>query len=128
MYLIEKTRKSNRDRFDTLSIPRYVIKKGPLHGARHGNTEGQRIYHAAHNAAKRARKREINPSWTDFKIVQLTESQLAIGWDEAFCTHYDEISKEDHAYECTAEEHKIRENSWVLVLDSQGKKRSDETT
>ena len=53
-FLTEKTRKLNRDRFDTLSIPQYVIKKGPLHGARHGNTERQRIDHAVHNAAKKA--------------------------------------------------------------------------
>ena len=32
----------------------YLIKKGPLHGARHGNTERQRINHTAHNAAKQA--------------------------------------------------------------------------
>ena len=37
------------------------------------------------------------------------ESQLAIGWDEAFCARYDEIAKEDHTNVCTAEEHKRRE-------------------
>ena len=32
----DKTRKLNRDRCDALSIPNYVIKKGPSHGVRHG--------------------------------------------------------------------------------------------
>ena len=49
-------------------------------------------------------------------------SQLAIGWDDAFCAHYDKIPEEDHTYVCTEEEHKRRENSWVSVLNSQGKK------
>ena len=49
----DKTRKSDRDRFDALSIPNYVIKKDPSHRARHGHTERQRIYHAAHVAAKK---------------------------------------------------------------------------
>ena len=35
----DKVRKLNSDRFDVLSIPNYVIKKSPFHGARHGNTE-----------------------------------------------------------------------------------------
>ena len=42
----DKTRKLNKDRFDVLSIPHYVIKKGTSHGARHGNTEKQIVYHA----------------------------------------------------------------------------------
>ena len=41
--LSNKIRKLNRDRNDVLSIPNYVIKKGPSHGARHGNTVRQRI-------------------------------------------------------------------------------------
>ena len=48
--------KKKQDRFDTLSIPNNVIKKGPFHRARHGNTERQQIYHVAHVAAKKARK------------------------------------------------------------------------
>ena len=46
-----KRKKMNWDRFDALSTPLYVIEKGTFHGARHGNTERQRIFHAAHIAA-----------------------------------------------------------------------------
>ena len=54
----DKHRKLNKDRFDVLSIPNYVIKKGPSHGARNGKTERQRIHYAAHIAARKARKKE----------------------------------------------------------------------
>ena len=35
-----------------------IIKKGPSHGARHGNTERQRIHHAAHLSSKKVRKKK----------------------------------------------------------------------
>ena len=55
----DKVRKLNSDRFDVLSIPNYVIKKSPFHGARHGNTERERerIHHAAHVSSKKAEKK-----------------------------------------------------------------------
>ena len=121
LYLTEKTRKKIRDRFDTLSIPHNVIKKGPLHGGRHGNTERQRIYHSAHTAAKKANKRGYDTLLKRFQNCPICrESQLAIRCYEAFGAHYDEISKEDRTYVCTAEEHRTRQNSWVLILNSQG--------
>ena len=84
-------------------------KKGPLHGARHGNTERQRIYHAVHIAAKRAKKKGY------YSILEYRAS--ARDWMGRSLLH----TNEDHRYVCTAEEHKRRENSWVLVLNSQGK-------
>ena len=57
-----RTRQMNRDRCSTLSIPHYVIKKGPLHGGRHGSGSQGR------------EKGDINPSWTDFKRVRFTDS------------------------------------------------------
>ena len=38
----ESRRKLDKLRLDALSIPNYVIKKGPTHGARHGKTEVER--------------------------------------------------------------------------------------
>ena len=38
-------------------------------------------------------KSDMTPYWIDFRIAPIyRESQIAIGWDEAFCVHYDEIS------------------------------------
>ena len=111
----------NRDLFETLSIPHYVIKKGPLHGASHGNTERQRIYHAARNEARKARKRGHKSILDRFHTCPIyRESQLAIGWDEAFCVHDDNISNDLHTYVYTADEHKRLETNWVLQLNSQG--------
>ena len=57
----DKVRKLNSDRHDVLSIPNYVIKKGSSHGALHGNTESQRICHAAHVSSKKAEKKGFTP-------------------------------------------------------------------
>ena len=115
----DKTRKLNRDRLDALSIPNYVIKKGPSHGARHGNTEGQRIYHAAHTAAKKAKKKEYDSIiGMIFKIVQFTESHRSRLDGTKNSAH---ATTQDHSYVAATEERKRRENSWVLVLNSQGK-------
>ena len=70
---------------------------------------------------KRQRKRDMTPYWHDFKIVQLTEShrsRLDGTGNSAHATT--QIAEEDHSHEATAEERKIRENSWVLVLNTQG--------
>ena len=59
-------------------------------------------------------KSDMTLFWERFQNCPIfKESQLAI---EAFGANYDEISKEDHAYVCTAEEQKRRQNSWVLTL------------
>ena len=97
----DKTRKRNKDRF-VLSIPNYVIKKGPSHGARHRNTERQRIYHAAHVSAKRAKKKDhesmLDRMFNSFRIRESLKSTA-------------------HA---TASERFRSENDWVFVLNSSG--------
>ena len=61
----QKNRKLNKDCFDVLSIPNYVIKKGPSHGARHGPTESQRIYFKAHNTLRKEQKHGTKPYSTN---------------------------------------------------------------
>ena len=53
----ESRRNFNKLRLDALSIPNFVIKKGPTHGARHGKTEVQKKYRLAWNAWKRCCKK-----------------------------------------------------------------------
>ena len=53
----------NKDVFDVLSIPNYVIKKGPFHGARHGPTEKHIIYFIACKALRKAKRKITNPFW-----------------------------------------------------------------
>ena len=83
----EFKRKFNKLRLDALSIPNYVIKKGPNHGARHGKTEEQKKYHQAWNAWKRCCKK-VDSQGGHFTGIHdrflrdpvYHESQLAIGW------------------------------------------------
>ena len=94
--MTEKTRKLLKDRFDTLSIPNCVIKNRPTHGARHGNTEEQRINHMAYNTYKRCRKKKkrwyngslseqskvqsiTNGTWNDRRVVCKTRRTCAGG-------------------------------------------------
>ena len=53
----ERIRQLNKERYDVLSIPNFVIKKNPFHGARHGPSMRQKIYHKAHNMLKKARRK-----------------------------------------------------------------------
>ena len=82
----ESRRKLTKLRLDALSIPHYVIKKGPPHGARHGNTEAQKEYHIAYNAWKRCCKRVdgqeehyqgINDRFSETKYIVNRNSKLA---------------------------------------------------
>ena len=85
----ESTRKFNKLRLDALSIPNYVIKKGPTQAARHGKTEVQREHHLAWNAWKRCCTK-VDSQGVHFTGIHdrflrdpvYRESQLAIGWSE----------------------------------------------
>ena len=97
-------RQFNKLGLDALSIPNYVIKKGPTHGARHGKTEVQREHHLAWNAWKRCCQKDDSQGehFTGIHDRFLRdpvycESQLAIGWTEQKCKEWDELAKEDHS-------------------------------
>ena len=51
-----------------LSIPNYVMKNGPSHGARHGNTERQKIF-----LRSSQRKKESKEKWSQNHIGQIPE-------------------------------------------------------
>ena len=113
--LPDKTRKLNKDRFDTLSIPNCVIKNCPTHGARHGNTEEQRIYHVAHNAYKRCLKKKYDGILDRFlNSPRYRASQTEQGWTEELCAKYDALAQEDHSYTYTAWEHRRLASTWKL--------------
>ena len=115
----DKTRKLNKDRFDALSIPNYVIKKGPSHGARK-HREANSVSRSS--PANKARKKGYNSRLDrSLNCPIYRASQIQIGWGEEHCARSDAIAAEDHSYMATAEERKRRENSWVLVLNSSGK-------
>ena len=117
----DKVRKLNSDRYDVLSIPNYVIQKGPSHRRRHENTERQRIYHAAHVSSRKATKKGFKSMRDGFLRCPIhRQTQLDVGWTEDHCARLDEIAPEDHSYIATVAERARCENTWVLVLDSSG--------
>ena len=115
LYPTDKTRKLNKDRFDTLSIPNCVIKNCPTHGARHGNTEKQIIYHVAHNAYKRSLKKKYDGILDRFlNSPRYRASQTEHGWTEELCAMYDALALDDHSYTYTAWEHRRLASTWKL--------------
>ena len=118
----------NRKRLDALSIPAYVIKKSPTHGARHGKTEVQREYYLAWNAWKRCCKK-VDSKGEHFTGIHdrflrdpiYRESQLAIGWTEEDCKEWDELAQQDHSYTLIQEEYKRYNTNWYISLNSSGK-------
>ena len=54
----ERNRQTNKDRYDSLSISGYAIKKNPSHGARHGPSMRQHVYHKAHDMQRKVKKKK----------------------------------------------------------------------
>ena len=99
----------------------YVIKKGPSHGARHGNTEREIIYHAANVSSKKAKKKEYKSILDRYlHSPRYRQSQIDIGLTEEHYARLDAIAAEDHSCVAPAVERTRRENTWVLVLNSSG--------
>ena len=78
-----------------------VIKKGPSHGVRHGNTERQRIYHAAHVSPAKAKKNGYK-SMLDRLLKQPSLSRITN--PKTTCARFVAIVSEDHSKIATAAE------------------------
>ena len=76
----ESRRKFNKLRLDALSIPNYVIKKGPTHGARHGKTEEQKEYHHGLGMRGRdaARKSTLKVNILQVFTIDFSEIQFIV--------------------------------------------------
>ena len=96
---------ANKDRFDTLSIPHYVIHKGSLRGRRCGTSYAQMLYHRAHEALRKARKKGFEPMLERFQLSEeYRESQEKHGWTEELYSNLDKIASEERRYCATREE------------------------
>ena len=69
MQPLERNRQLNKASYDVLSIPGYVIKKHPTHGARHGPSMRQYMYYKVPEMLMKARKHQKRwlqkQSWKD---------------------------------------------------------------
>ena len=73
----ERTRRLIRERFHALSVPNFVIKKGPHHGARHCRSEAQREYCQAHQCLKKEEKRRTTTQFFNaFNKATRTENRI----------------------------------------------------
>ena len=105
----KKTQKLDKNSYDAVSIPGYVIKKNSDHGAKHGRTERQRIKarqckHGGHNT--------ILERWR--KDDEYRKSVSEIGWTKEQIIQYDELAVEEHFDSATKGERTRNENNWVL--------------
>ena len=115
----EFTRELNRNGFDALSISNYLISKGCPHGARHGKSEEQTLYHTAFNAWKRCRKRKdaTGQNYTGildifWRIRSTVNHKKNTGWDEAKCEEMDKLAQEDHSYPLIRSEFLRYSSNW----------------
>ena len=70
---------------------------------------------------KRQIKGDMTLYWNDFRIVQFAESHSSRSDATKQSAHTTtKFQKKIHTYVCSAEEHKRCQNSWVLILNSQG--------
>ena len=74
----ESRRKFNKLRLDALSVPHYVIKKGPNHGARHIKIEEQREFQKAWNAWKRYCKKVDSQGGHLVSTIDFSEIQFIV--------------------------------------------------
>ena len=70
----EYTNRWTKEKFDTLSIPYWVSRKGSHHSARCGKTEAQREYRQAKDCLKKAMKQKKARSSNDYNSRIRTEN------------------------------------------------------
>ena len=113
-------RQLNNDRFDSLSIPRYVIKKNQSRGPRDGQSMRQTMYHKARDMFRKAKLvnngscETILERWFTDAVYQ---KSLSEGWTEEKIRQYDALALEDHSYKATPAERGRWQRNWKIVLN-----------
>ena len=111
----ESSQRIHRWKLDILSIPNYVIKKGRLHGNRHGKTEEQREHFIAHNLRKRCIKKNFEGIHDRFqKDLRIRDSQLRVGRSEEICIQMDEVAQKDFTYRMSSAEYMRHRKTWSI--------------
>ena len=115
------TKPLTEEKFDTLSIPYFLVKKGSRHDARYGKTDALREYDQARHCCRKALQLKFCSILERFqKHDTYRESQHAVGWTEDTCRRLDQIAKEETSYIATWSERQRYENNWELALNAQG--------
>ena len=114
-------RQYNKDRYDSLSVPGYVLKKNQSRGPRHCPSLRQTMYHKERDMLRKAKLPEngscetVLESW--YTDADYQKSLSDEGWTEEKIRHYDALALEDHSYEATPEEWRRWEKNWHMVFE-----------
>ena len=107
----KSSRRIHRWQLDILSIPNFVIKKGRLHGNRHGKIEAQKEHFIALNLRKRRVKKNFEGIHDRFqKDFKFRDSQLRINRIEEKCIEMDDLAQKDFTFRLSSEEYWISED------------------
>ena len=97
------------------------LKINPSHGARHGPTMPQYMYHKSRDMPQKAQKKQCSAILERWYKDDLCRGSLSkLGWNEETIMEYDKIALEDHSYTATKEEIRRNDNSWKLSLNAKG--------
>ena len=106
---------------DLLSIPEYVIKKGPPHGHRYGKTPGDREYYTAHQLKKKCKKKFFQGIHDRFTRDETFRNRMIEnGRDEDVCRKWDALADEDHTHHLTLQEYYYYKSNWWLRSNKTG--------
>ena len=121
----ERNRHFNTDRFDMLSIPRYVMKKTQSRGSRHGQSMRQIMYHKARDMLRKAKLPKNGSCETLLERLYtdaVYQKSLSGGsWTEEKLRQYDALALEHHSYEATPAERGRWQRNWHFVSNTEGK-------
>ena len=114
----ESRRTFNRLRLHALSIPNYVIKKGPAHGARHVVRSTKSVpsgLECVEDAVSKSTPKVIMSQvfTIDFSEIQfiVNHNSQSDGQNQQF-KEWDELAKVGHTYHLTPEEKKRYQGQW----------------
>ena len=107
-------RQHNKDIYDSLSIPGYVMKKNQSRGPWHGQSMRQIMYHKARDMLRRAK---LPKSGSCETILERWYTQMQT---EEQIRQYDALALEDHSYETAPEERGRWQRNWFIVLNKEG--------
>ena len=114
----ERHRQLNKDRFDSLSIPGYVVKKDQSRGPRQGPPLRQTLYHKARVMLRKAKLPKsghchtILERW--YQDAKYRADLSEHGSTEEQIRQYDALALEDHSYEAAFGERRRWEKSWHI--------------
>ena len=98
----EFTRRLTKDKFDTLTIPDFISKKGRRHGAHHGHTEAQCEYRRAKDFLLKQRRTTTTQSHSGPKRAKRTKKRSKISdGTKKRAGRLDKIAREGHSYNAT---------------------------